>query len=1019
MPADDADQKIQTELSLFDGEVPAEKNPAIPDQAESSKGEPSPQYSGWESSILESSIRFLTDCHKNEPTINLSDWLVVVPTRNAGRRLRESLAVTAAQHDSAVFPPLVVTQDFFSAPERIPAEQIPDGHTVANRETTRLLWAALLLEINLDRFRCVFPVDPISRDLTWAMKTADELLEVRNLLTDSSFTFAGASTPLGEYDMEPLRWKELADLEALAIRRSQDLNLQDETLSRINASRSGTLPPEIRKILVAGTPDLNRLSINALQRAKNFLPVDIMIHAPESESHRFDEWGRPIPAHWLEAEIEIPDSARFIRDAATPTLQAELACDLLGELENPAAFAAIGVPDPETISPLEQAADRRGWSTYDPAGQPVSSHGIYYLLDQTAALLATRSFEAVSRLLRCPDFAKALTKHLAGATLSEETASESPEQRRPADGRINSTSFLELVDRMRERCLPDQIEDALSAAKRNFSKNPELEAGFRWITDWMLRFRKEPFGTVLIDYLTEIFADRSFTPQETTHGAFSEVASTIFEAEAAFDATREAFGNRLQPSDRFHLLLELIRQRHLYDEREPENIDLQGWLELLWEDAPHLVVTGMNDHAVPEAIIGHAFLPDSARRALGVPNNDDRFARDAYLLTTLIETRRYSEGRIDLLFGRQSESGDPLRPSRLLFQCSDEELPDRTLQFFGGETPSTPPLPWTLPWKLAPQALPEEAKIFQHLSVTQFRNYLTCPFRFYLQHGLRMEEVDPEKSEMDARDFGNLIHDALERFAGDPVASISTDSKKICDSFETEVDAILYQRYGSQLSTPVLIQREAARRRLGWWAEIEAEERAAGWRILEPETSISTKDYPFALADLPISGRIDRIEEHEDGRLRVFDFKTHAIYDAGKFRNKRVSEYHIAPIKRTEDSESFPKWSLVENDEGKPSRWVDLQIPLYLLALAKRFPNREITAGHIALGPTEAEIVLDLWGDLGPELLSSAQSCAEGVIEAVQSRKFWPPAERLPWSDPFEELLFSEAEEAVDATGLK
>ena len=211
-------------------------------------------------------------------------------------------------------------------------------------------------------------------------------------------------------------------------------------------------------------------------------------------------------------------------------------------------------------------------------------------------------------------------------------------------------------------------------------------------------------------------------------------------------------------------------------------------------------------------------------------------------------------------------------------------------------------------------------------------------------------------------------------------------------------------RYGSQLSTPVLIQREAARRRLAWWAEIEAEERAAGWRILEPETSISTEEHPFALAGLPISGRIDRIEEHEDGRLRVFDFKTHAIYDAGKFRNKTVSEYHIAPIKRTEEPDSFPDWARVTID-GKDSRWVDLQIPLYRLALAGRFPGREIVAGHIALGPTRAEIALDLWDDLDTDLLESAKACAEGVIEAVRSRVFWPPTEKLAWSDSFEELL--------------
>ena len=97
--------------------------------------------------------------------------------------------------------------------------------------------------------------------------------------------------------------------------------------------------------------------------------------------------------------------------------------------------------------------------------------------------------------------------------------------------------------------------------------------------------------------------------------------------------------------------------------------------------------------------------------------------------------------------------------------------PRGRFNFFGGEAPASQPLPWTLPWKLQPRPLPDDARIFQRLSVTQFRSYLSCPFRFYLQHGLGMNEIDPEKSEMDARDFGNLVHDALERFARDPRSS--------------------------------------------------------------------------------------------------------------------------------------------------------------------------------------------------------------------------------------------------------
>lgn len=42
-------------------------------------------------------------------------------------------------------------------------------------------------------------------------------------------------------------------------------------------------------------------------------------------------------------------------------------------------------------------------------------------------------------------------------------------------------------------------------------------------------------------------------------------------------------------------------------ERPAGALDLLGWLELLWEDAPHLVVAGVNDGNVPEATVGDVF----------------------------------------------------------------------------------------------------------------------------------------------------------------------------------------------------------------------------------------------------------------------------------------------------------------------------------------------------------------------------------------------------------------------------
>ena len=64
------------------------------------------------------------------------------------------------------------------------------------------------------------------------------------------------------------------------------------------------------------------------------------------------------------------------------------------------------------------------------------------------------------------------------------------------------------------------------------------------------------------------------------------------------------------------LLLDDLGRGALFPERPADTIDLQGWLELAWEDAPHLIVAGANEGVLPETIHGDRFLPESIRRHL-------------------------------------------------------------------------------------------------------------------------------------------------------------------------------------------------------------------------------------------------------------------------------------------------------------------------------------------------------------------------------------------------------------------
>lgn len=947
----------------------------------------------WNRPLLEVAVDFLCEGWEGG-TLDLSDRLIVVPTLHSGRRLREALAIRASETDgSAVIPPITVTPDFFTSPERL-----HDSERVAGRAETLLAWTSTLLDLPMDQFRSLFPVDPVDRNLSWALKTAADLLKVRALLGEAGLSFNDAARILGPAEMEPERWRELARLERQAVRPIENAGFIDRQQARRLAAMEGKIPGEISRIAVLATPDATHLAADALRRIAREIPTEIVIYAPEDHADLFDEWGRPRVEDWHRQTIGIPDPARTIRQGVSPTQQAERAVELIRPHRNPGGTIAIGVPDPEVIPPLEKSLASEELGAYDPAGRKLSGHSLFHLLRSLHRLVVSQPFDAFAELLRCPDASLAIRRFV------ELETSDAPKL----------TVLLSDFDTLRNNHLPDTIDDAIRAAKRHFSHNTAVKLALDWAAGWIKRFDRAPFGNTLTEFLGEVYQARTFQADRPDDAVFSAIADQINRAlDALENPLAEKFSRPLEPGNRFELLLHLLEDEAYYLEREPNDVDLQGWLELLWEDAPHLVVTGMNDGKVPEAIIGHAYLPDSARVELGIRNNDSRLARDIYQLKCLIESRRTSGGRVDLIFGRVGAGDDPLRPSRLLFYCPDDELPERVRQSFETPTPDSQPMPWEFSWQLQPPAPSDDLRIFERLSVTAFRSYLACPFRFFLNNGLRMESVETGKSEMDARDFGNICHEALRRFALDDAARILTDAEDIRAWFDEILDTLFITRYGKQWTVPVLIQRRAAGQRLGWWAEIEAEQRRAGWEIIDAEFAISPRDGgrdPFSLGGMTISGFIDRIERHPDRGVRIIDFKT------GK-PGGGVEKNHLAQIKRTESHESFPACALRENSAGHASHWIDLQLPLYRLAIEGDYAAELVHVAYANIGPAKSDVLLDVWENLDRQMLQSARVCAVGVIEAIRDRVFWPPSERVRYDD-FAGLFFGDVESAVDPTLL-
>ena len=240
----------------------------------------------------------------------------------------------------------------------------------------------------------------------------------------------------------------------------------------------------------------------------------------------------------------------------------------------------------------------------------------------------------------------------------------------------------------------------LAAARRHDPANPGLAA----MAELRAVLTTGKFPANAAAALALIFGGRRFSLVQPKDALAAEAAETWTQVMRETAAAAPKFTD-VTTGEWWELALGLYGESKHYDEKPAGAVELQGWLELLWEDAPHLVVAGLNDGRVPDAVVGDPFLPESLRGQLGLKTNGARFARDAYLLQALAKCRAQG-GSLDLLFGKTSAAGDPLRPSRLLLRCADAELPARVEFLFRPAESARPNPPWQRAWQLSPPRVP-------------------------------------------------------------------------------------------------------------------------------------------------------------------------------------------------------------------------------------------------------------------------------------------------------------------------
>lgn len=325
-------------------------------------------------------------------------------------------------------------------------------------------------------------------------------------------------------------------------------------------------------------------------------------------------------------------------------------------------------------------------------------------------------------------------------------------------------------------------------------------------------------------------------------------------------------------------------------EGEPlKGVQIMGLLESRNLDFDEVYVLGVNEGTLPATSVAPSFIPDSIRRAHGLPVLENQDALSAYLFYRLLQYPT----RITLVYNgvvNDSNSGEVSRFVRQLAFESSLTLVQRTQQ--QPVRAVTPPRPleirktgavWTKLARYLDDSLPNRPT----LSASAFTTYLESPLLFFLKYIAGIKEPPRETEEFEMNRLGTVVHLAMEQVYSSlkrenewiPADRMLAKLPELPDICLRALSQDMYQD-PLRLQTPNSMQRillKVAVEYASVFLQYDAVH-AAPLRIIELENKA---DYvwpiPITVAGetrtVRLFGIIDRVDE-SGGTIRIVDYKT-------------------------------------------------------------------------------------------------------------------------------------------------
>lgn len=962
-----------------------------PTEPPENSGEPMAQdnrvFLGLEQPPLISATDWLVHSYQSENfgplELDLSNFIIVLPTLRAQHRLLQLLIQKTDELELVFTPPIITSLG------QLPEHLYEAAKPLATDLAQQIAWSKALELSPKKEIECLTGRAEVEDLQDW-QPLATLISKLHSRLANDIWSFSSVAREVksvkGFLKEEAARWDALDAIQQRYYVILHEVELWDKQAARNYAAAGLLKNNEIRcstdkNIVMLGTADLNRSVSEMLRQIAHVNPnqVNILVAAEGSMADRFDNFGSLITDQWLSTPIEISNDQILIVDQ--PADQSDAAAHYISNLlsKTRVEFAAdeitIGVPDQTVVPQLERSLNAICVANRSLAGRPLAETGPVRLMIACRDFLESQSYNAFASLVRHPDMFRWLSvrneqdgwlksldeyqnRYLPNRLpLENEEPFGSPEKVKADFDPKDEKSEARAARRAQSVRLLNQLHDNLGELLKPLLGEPQPIAN--WAPSWS-------------EILIQIYGERMMDKNDPGDRQIIKACDAVYTALGNQKQVPEKFETETSASQALDWAIEAATEHRVVDPPVPDAIELAGWLDLPLDDAPVMVVTSMNDEHVPTAEIGHQFLPNELCKTLNILDNDRRYARDAYALTVITSVREH----FLLIAGRRDEKGEPKKPSRLLFSTDHQTAARRAKAYFSykGKSESRH---WIRPSRQFQEAQqleipqPIDVEPINKLAVTRFKEFIECPYRFYLKHVMKLDTIVDDWRELSGGTFGDLTHNVLEAFGQSEIRD-STDAREIAEFLNRKLDQFVEQDFFGSRLPAVRIQIEQLRLRYEKMAHAQAKHRLQGWRIVSTEEHLFHEFHvdgsPFIL-----HGKIDRVDQHDaTGQVAVWDYKSS---DNGW----KPGPAHYMPRKK---------------------EWKNLQLPLY------RHLVKEVSAvagadfsnmimGYVLL-PKKLDEVGFHEAEWTREELLDADETARAIIRKLRQSIFWPPNPRPP-----------------------